>query len=94
MKKTALALTITLTLLLSASAGTKHPETVQASTDVIGIITSNTTWTKANSPYNLTGSILVSNGVELTILAGVTVNLNGYVIMVNDTLTAGGSGNS
>jgi len=44
-----------------------------AQTDVSGIISSNTTWTSANSPYVVTGNILVSEGVTLTIEAGVTV---------------------
>jgi len=66
--------------------------TVQASTDVTGIIASDTTWTKANSPYSLTGNVLVYNGVTLTIEDGVTVNLDGYYIMVNGTLRARGSG--
>jgi len=43
------------------------------STPVSGIITSNTTWTAANSPYLVTGNILVNNGVTLTIEPGVTV---------------------
>ena len=46
-------------------------------TDVSGVISSNTTWAKANSPYNVTGNILVNSGVTLTIEAGVTVNVNG-----------------
>ena len=75
-----------------ALAGVVHFGTVQASTDVTGIIYSDTTWTKANSPYSLTGNVLVYNGVTLTIEAGVTVNLDGYYIMVNGTLRARGSG--
>jgi hypothetical protein len=65
--------------------------TVTASTEVVGIISSDTTWTKANSPYSLTGNILVGNGVTLTIEAGVIINLNTYYIMVNGTLSAKGS---
>ena len=64
---------------------------VQASTDVTGIISSDITWTKANSPYSLTGNILVDNAVTLTIEAGTTVNLNGFYIMVNGTLQAQGT---
>jgi hypothetical protein len=64
--------------------------TVKASTTVTGIINSDTTWTKANSPYNLTGNVLVNNEVTLTIQSGVSVNLNGYYIMVNGTLCARG----
>ena len=64
---------------------------VQASIEVSGIIASDTTWTKANSPYKLTGPVLVSNGVTLTIEAGVEVNLNGHYVQVNGTLQAVGS---
>jgi hypothetical protein len=66
-------------------------ETVQASTSVSGIIGSNATWTKANSPYSLSGNVLVDNGVTLMIASGVTVDLNGYYIMVNGTLQAQGT---
>jgi len=65
---------------------------VQASAAVSGIIGSDTTWTKADSPYSLTGNVLVPNEVTLTIEAGATVNLNEYYIMVNGTLRAQGSG--
>jgi len=65
--------------------------TVQASTDVTGILSSDTTWTKANSPYSLTGPMLVNEGVNLTIEPGVTVNFNEYYIRVNGTLSAIGS---
>lgn len=65
--------------------------TVQASAEVTGIISSNTTWTKANSPYSLTGPVKVNNDVTLTIEAGATVNLNDYYIQVEGTLRARGS---
>ncbi len=58
----------------------------QSGTTVNGIITSDTTWTQANSPYNLTGDILISSGTALTIGMGSTLNLNGYYIMVNGSL--------
>jgi len=64
---------------------------VQASTEVSGIITSDTTWTHANSPYSLTGPMGISEGVTLTIEPDVTVNLNSYFIQVNGTLTARGN---
>lgn len=64
---------------------------VQASTSKKGIINSDTVWTKENSPYTLTGTILVNNGVTLTIESGVVVNLNGYLLQVNGTLVARGS---
>ena len=71
--------------------GTGHFGTVQASTSVSGIISLDTTWTQANSQYELTGNVLVSNGVTLTIQPGVTVNLGSYYIQVNGTLTAKGT---
>ncbi|MCW4025548.1 MAG: hypothetical protein NWF01_11025 [Candidatus Bathyarchaeota archaeon] len=58
---------------------------------VNGIISSDTTWTKADSPYSLSGNVLVDLGATLTIDAGATVNLNGYYIKVNGTLQAHGS---
>lgn len=72
-------------------AGDVHFGTVKAATDVTGIIRSDVTWTKANSPYSLTGPMLVSNGVTLTIEPGVTVYLNEHYIRVNGTLVARGS---
>jgi hypothetical protein len=58
---------------------------------LIVIITSDTTWTKAESPYTLTGPTVVDTGVTLAIDAGVTVDLNGYDLFVNGTLRAIGS---
>ena len=64
---------------------------VHASTGVTGIISSDVTWTKTNSPYTLTGPVLVRHGVTLTIEPGVTVYLNEYYIRVNGTLVARGN---
>jgi len=67
--------------------------TIQVSADASGLITiisSDTIWTRADSPYNLTGPILV-DGVTLTIEAGVTVTMNDYEILVHGTLRAIGS---
>lgn len=56
-----------------------------------GVISSDTTWTKENSPYVLTGPIFIDNGVTLTIEPGVVVDLNNFTIKVNGTLVAKGS---
>ena len=55
------------------------------------VISQDTTWTKANSPYNLPGNVLVSKGVTLTIEAGVTVNFYRYSMQVNGTLKVQGT---
>ena len=73
-----------------ALAGTVYFGTVQALTEVTGIISSDVTWTTANSPYTLTGNVLVQNGVTLTIQPDVTINLGDYYILVNGTLVAKG----
>ena len=46
------------------------------STDVSGVISVNTTWNLAGSPYVVTGDITVNNGVTLTIDANVVVKFN------------------
>jgi hypothetical protein len=56
-----------------------------------GIISSDTTWTRANSPYSLKGNVLVDVGATLTIEPGARVNCNNYYIMVEGTLTAKGT---
>ena len=63
-----------------------------AQTPVNGIINANTTWTLANSPYIVTGNLLVSSGVTLTIEPGVLVKF-GYplYLQVDGTLIAQGT---
>jgi parallel beta-helix repeat protein/predicted outer membrane repeat protein len=64
----ALVLSTFLTAILSSAAS--------ASTEVSGPITTDTTWTKVNSPYIVTGSVLVQEGVTLTIEPGVEVKFD------------------
>ncbi len=65
--------------------------TVQASTEVTGVINSDTTWTQTNSPYILTGPVLVNSSITLTIEPGVTVYLNDTYLRVDGTLNAQGT---
>ncbi|MEM2130046.1 MAG: right-handed parallel beta-helix repeat-containing protein [Candidatus Bathyarchaeia archaeon] len=65
--------------------------TTNAVTQVSGIIAFDTVWTKANSPYNLTGPTAVNSGVTLTIETGVIVNFNSFYIQVNGTIVAKGT---
>ncbi|KOF02827.1 hypothetical protein OB69_11070 [Roseivirga seohaensis subsp. aquiponti] len=56
-----------------------------AQTNVSGNITSNTTWTKANSPYVLVGDINVNPGIKLSLEPGVTVRSTGaFQISLNN----------
>lgn len=66
----------------------------QTGTQVGGIIGSDTTWTKANSPYTFTGPVAINAGVTVTIQAGAKVNLGSYYLRVNGTLTAQGDSNN
>jgi hypothetical protein len=66
-----------------------------AQTNVSGVIATNTTWTKASSPYIITNNILVNTGVTLTIEPGVSVKVNGkYYIRIEGKLDAAGLSNS
>lgn len=58
---------------------------------VSGTITSDTIWTKANSPYDLSSNVYVNSGVTLTVEPGVVVNYNGHSLYVNGTLNAQGT---
>ena len=65
---------------------------VNAQTNVSGALSSDTTWSLTNSPYIVTGNILVPSGVTLTIEAGVTVKVSSSaVIQNNGTLIAIGT---
>jgi hypothetical protein len=78
-------------LLLSLLAGTLIVGKVQAATEVTGIIFSDITWTKANSPYNITGPTAIAKGVTVTIEPGAVVHFNTNTLEVNGTLRAIGT---
>ena len=66
-----------------------------AQTNVSGVISTNTTWTKAGSPYIITNNLLVNSGVTLTINDGVNIKVNGsFYIKIEGTLDAVGLSNS
>lgn len=92
MKRKALVLTLILTLLVPTIFGV-HFGTAQSGTNFSGIINSDTTWTKANGPYTLTGRVGIAKGATLTIESGVIVNLGLFTLEVNGTLIAQGTPN-
>lgn len=65
---------------------------IVADTNVSGYISVDSTWTLANSPYVVTGNIVVKSRVTLTIEPGVTVKTDsGISIQVDGTLIAKGT---
>ena len=86
------ALILTLIIVMSCLTILNIPMVLaQTGTNVNGIISQDTTWTKASSPYQLTGHITVNYGITLTVEAGTTVNLERYTIQILGILTAKGS---
>lgn len=63
-----------------------------AETEISGNITSDTTWTLANSPYKIVDTLQVFNGATLTIKEGVEVKTaTGKIIKVAGTLIVNGT---
>jgi parallel beta-helix repeat protein len=68
------------------------PFAVFAQTNVSGLISKNTTWTVAQSPYVVVGDLCVEEGFSLTIEPGVRVQFDGrYYLYVDGSLKAEGS---
>lgn len=70
-------------------------QTVNAQTTVADTLSSDVTWTVANSPYQLTDTVIVAQGVTLTIEAGVTVQFDAATSLIIDgaIVADGSSGN-
>jgi hypothetical protein len=82
------------TFLPSGSAHAK-PLTAPTGTVISQDITTNTTWTKAGSPYNVTQFIRVRPDINLTIEPGVEVAFNQHAsLRVEGTLLAQGTANT
>ncbi len=65
---------------------------MNAQTNISGLISSNTTWDLAGSPYIIVGNTMVDNDVTLTIDAGVTVKFDDLMaLQINGQLIARGS---
>jgi parallel beta-helix repeat protein len=69
-----------------------HVPIVRAETIVGGLIITDTTWTTEGSPYIITQSVTVTQGIQLTIDPGVSVRFNsGLKLLVDGTLIARGT---
>jgi hypothetical protein len=63
-----------------------------AQTNISSNISTNTIWSKANSPYIVDGEIEINDGVNLTIEAGATIKFNGFSgLIIKGNLLAIGS---
>jgi parallel beta-helix repeat protein len=72
----------------------KIPVTASTGTSISGVITGNTTWTKTNSPYVITGLTVIDNGATVTISPGVKLIIqNGAIFNVDGTLNINGTKN-
>jgi hypothetical protein len=91
MKKPLSLLIIMLMIVSLIIVANAHLGIAQSGTNISGIITTDTTWTQANSPYTFTGPVGVSFNATLTIQAGVTVDISTYTLQVNGTLNAVGN---
>jgi len=89
--KVAVVVLVVMVVVGLAFAGSMNFGLAQTPTTVNGIIYSDTTWTKTNSPYMLTGPVAINKDVTLTIEPGTTVSLNDYYIKVEGTLRAKGT---
>ena len=68
------------------------PGPTPAASHVSGQLSTNTTWTAANSPYVVDGSVTVNTGVILSVQPGVIVKFqNGQGLTVNGVLAASGT---
>jgi hypothetical protein len=63
-------------------------------TQVSGILTNNSTWTTANSPYTITNTIQIPDSINLTIEPGVTVTIQSSdttMFLINGVIQAHGN---
>ncbi len=65
---------------------TQSPTPTPTPTPVGGVLSGDVTWTLAESPYTLTGHILIPEGSKLTVEPGVQVTLGDKFIQVEGTL--------
>ncbi len=66
----------------------------QAATNISGQIRTDTTWTKAGSPYITSGLVEIATGVTLTVEPGVTIIVDTWIDIYGDIILKGTSTDS
>lgn len=82
---------LSIMLIALAVSGLLSVTNTKAETTVNSSIFTDTTWTRAGSPYILTNDVAISTGATLTIEPGVTVNIGSHQLRVYGTLNARGT---
>lgn len=82
---------LSIMLIALAVSGLLSVTNTKAETTFNSIIDTDTTWTRAGSPYTLTNDVAIRTGATLTIEPGVTVNLGSHQLRVYGTLNARGT---
>lgn len=83
--------------LIAVISAVGFPSTAQAGTSVGGVLSSDTTWTTSGSPYLITSTVQVPEGVTLTIEPGVEVEASlglTDMFLVHGTVSAIGQSSS
>jgi plastocyanin/aerobic-type carbon monoxide dehydrogenase small subunit (CoxS/CutS family) len=79
----------------SAHAGMVGTITIASNSNLSGSVNNDTTWALSGSPYTITGNVLVSNGVTLTIQPGVVINFSDdFKILVKGNIISSGTSES
>jgi plastocyanin len=79
----------------SAHAGMVGTITIASNSNLSGTINNDTTWALSGSPYTITGNVLVSSGVTLTIQPGVVINFSDdFKILVKGNIISSGTSES
>ncbi|NLF88394.1 hypothetical protein GX563_06185 [Candidatus Bathyarchaeota archaeon] len=63
----------------------------QLPTEVSGVLTQDTVWSREGSPYVFVGAVGVPAGITLTVEAGVTIDIGAFYLEVNGTLNVKGT---
>lgn len=84
----------TISATVEAKSGSAAVTVFRPATSVGGIVSSNTTWSRANSPYRLTQNVQIAYGATLTIEPGVEVQGASKRIEVWGVLSASGTASS